>query len=193
MCQAFFPPFSSLFNRAKWKVHNALLTGVPRAFDRPQLNTDQPWLPANLSNKLTSSLSPRRMLSDFSPAMSHSIWHQLQGTQNYSVYTGQEARVWPEQHMCEHLSFLSTCGKSEGFAFYFSYSYQISRSVYIMSFGLRKYKRLVFGGFEGIPSWQRTFIDKSVTWPPESKLISLTDKDTAGGMADGKFLDRQLL
>ena len=107
------------FRREEWKVHNPVLIAVLRAVEQPQLNTGQSWLPANLSNSLMSSPFPQRMLSDFSPPMSHSLWHQLPGTQNYSVYTGYVARGWPEQHVCEHLSFVSTCGNSEGFAFYF--------------------------------------------------------------------------
>lgn len=44
------------FHRLKWIVHNPLVIAVPRAVERPQLNTGQFWLPANLSNKLMSSL-----------------------------------------------------------------------------------------------------------------------------------------
>lgn len=107
------------FHVEKWKVHHPLLIAVPPGLKQPQLNTGQSWLPANLSNKPESSFSLQRMLSDFSSPMSHSLWHPLPGTQNYCVYTGKVASGWPEQHMCEHLSFTATCGNSLGFAFYF--------------------------------------------------------------------------
>lgn len=37
------------------------------------------------------------------PQKSHSLWHQLPSTLNYSVYTGWAANGWPEQPSCEHL------------------------------------------------------------------------------------------
>ena len=126
------------FHRVKWKVHNPLLIALPRAVEQPQLNTGPSWLPANLSNKLTSSLFPQRMLSDFSPPMSYSLWHQLLGTQNYSVYIGKCQEV-DLSNTCEPLSFVFTWGNIEDLGFYFPCPLS-HKSVYIYNFptGLQK-------------------------------------------------------
>lgn len=66
------------------------------------------WLPVILSNKLTSSLFPhfKECYQIFALQTTHSLWHQLPGTLNYSVYTGWAANGWPERHF----SFVFICG-----------------------------------------------------------------------------------
>lgn len=126
------------FHRGKWKVHNLLLIAVPWAVEQPQLNTGQSWLPANLSNKSTSSLHPplKECYQIFLPPVSHSLWHQLPGTQIYSIYTGYVAGAWREQHMYVYLSFISSCGNREGLAFCFPRILS-DKLVYLYSFSCR--------------------------------------------------------
>lgn len=135
------------FQRVKWKVHNPLLIALPRAAEQPQLNTGQSWLQANLSNNLTSCLSPQRMLSDFSPQCP-TYFDTSRQVSIMFLFTLAKWQKVDLNNTCGHLSFVSTCGNSEGFIFIFPVVSDKTLYLYNFPFSLQKYKSCVFSEFE---------------------------------------------
>lgn len=121
------------FHRVKWKVHNPLLIAVPWAVEQPQLNTGQSWLPANLSNKPTSSLfPPKNVIRFFSPPSVPFTLTPAAGHPDL-FYLHWLSSKWLTLTTRVYLSFVSSCGNREGLAFCFP-SILSDKLVYLYTF-----------------------------------------------------------
>lgn len=141
------------FHRVKWKVHNPLLIAVPWAVEQPQLNTGQSWLPANLSNKPTSSLfPPKNVIRFFSPPSVPFTLTPAAGHPDlfYLHWLSSKRLTLTTRVYTFHSSPL--VGTEKVSHFVFLVSYQISWCIYTrFPVGLQEYKRHVFPEFKQSP------------------------------------------